>query len=227
MYKTINRIYSKATSVLDKRLVRVRRKKLNNTDFSIICNNCWAGYVYRRYGLPYLTPTVGLYLFSDDFIKLCADLKGYMSEELEFIPYTESKYRKIIEKKCQTDIPIARLKDIEIIFLHYKTKEEAQEKWKRRAERINYDNLIFKFSKMNLCADEHLHRFDQFDFWKKICFLPCGCDADINCGIQFKSAVGKEVLNDTDEYSRYIDVSKMINSQKVCGAHMEGYWGKE
>lgn len=25
----------------------IRRKKLNNTDFSIISNNCWGGDVYR------------------------------------------------------------------------------------------------------------------------------------------------------------------------------------
>ena len=38
-----------------------RRSKLNNTDFSIISNNCWGGSVYRHYGIPYLSPTVGLY----------------------------------------------------------------------------------------------------------------------------------------------------------------------
>ncbi|MEE1042963.1 MAG: DUF1919 domain-containing protein, partial [Clostridia bacterium] len=86
------RFFTKFISVTDKYLVFFRRKFINNTDFSIICNNCWGGYVYRRYGLPYLTPTVGLYFYSEDFTKLCSDIKGYMSKTLEFIPYTESKY---------------------------------------------------------------------------------------------------------------------------------------
>ena len=220
------RIYRGISSILDRHLVKFRRSRLNNTNFSIICNNCWAGYVYRRYGLPYLTPTVGLYLFPDEFLKLCSDLKGYMSKEPVFIPYTDSKYREAIEKKQQTTVPIARLGDIEIVFLHYKTEEEAKEKWLRRAERINYDNLIFKFSKMNSCTEEQLRQFDQFDFSKKLCFIPGKSTSNIKCGIRFKSAVGKEIYNDTDEYSRYVNITKMINAKTVCGNSMEGIWNE-
>ena len=214
-------IYRNTNKVLDKLLVSKRRKQINNTDFSIICNNCWGGYVYRRYGLPYLSPIAGVYFFPGDFLKLCSDVKGYMEKELEFIPYTQSKYREIIEERNQTEVPLARLGDIEIVFLHYKTEEEAGEKWKRRAQRINYDNLIFKFSKMDFCTDEQLLQFDQFDFTKKICFVPTECDVDLKCGIVFESAVGTEIGGDTGEYDRYIDLVKMINSKKVCGNHME------
>lgn len=221
------RIYIRINGALDKYLTVLRRKRISNTNFSIICNNCWAGYVYRRFGLPYLTPTVGLYFFADDFIKLCSDVRGYMEKPLEFISYTESKYSEIIEARNQTNVPLARLGDIEIVFLHYATKEEAAEKWKRRAERINYDNLIFKFSKMNFCSDEQLKRFDSFDFKKKICFVPSGKNADIKCAIPFKSAIGEEIKDDTSEYSRYINITRMINSEKVCGNRMEGKWIKK
>lgn len=223
MWKKTKRVHRRLNSVLDRHLKSLRRNCLRNTDFSIICNNCWGGYVYRRYGLPYLTPTVGLYFFADDFIKLCSDVKGYMNKALEFISYTESKYSEIIEARKQTNVPIARLGDIEVVFLHYKTKEEAAEKWNRRVGRINYENLIFKFSKMNGCTEEHLKRFDQFDFSKRICFIPPDCGTDIQCGVLFKSAVGsEEIENDTSEYSRYINLRKMINSAKVCGTHVEG-----
>lgn len=53
-------------------LAPFRRAKLERTDFSIISNNCWAGSVYRSYGLPYLSPTVGLYFFADYFIRQCS-----------------------------------------------------------------------------------------------------------------------------------------------------------
>ena len=46
-----------------------RRKKLNRADFTVISNNCWAGSVYRYFGLPYLSPTAGLYFFASDYIK--------------------------------------------------------------------------------------------------------------------------------------------------------------
>lgn len=216
-------LYIKINGALDKRLKSFRRRRLCNTDFSIVSNNCWAGYVYRRYGLPYLTPTVGLYFFADEYIKLCSDFKEYMQKPLEFISYTESKYKDRLEEKKQTNVPIARLGDIEVVFLHYATRQEAEEKWKRRVERINYDNLIFKFSKMSGATGEHLKQFDRFDFSKKICFVPSGDDSDIKCGVHFRSVSGNgEINNDTGEYARYINITKMINAETVCGKHMEG-----
>lgn len=39
----------------------IRRKGLENTDFTIISNNCWGGMVYESYNLPKQSPTVGLF----------------------------------------------------------------------------------------------------------------------------------------------------------------------
>lgn len=39
--------------------------------------------------------------------------------------------------------PVAKLDDVTIHFVHYKTEQEAREKWNRRKERVNYDNLFF------------------------------------------------------------------------------------
>lgn len=64
---------------------RQKKKKLNNTDFSIICNNCWGGFVYRYFGLPYLSPTVGLYFYSEDFIKFAKDIHKYITMPITII----------------------------------------------------------------------------------------------------------------------------------------------
>lgn len=221
------RIHRILNVIGDKYFASVRKKRISNHNFSIICNNCWAGYVYRRYDIPYLTPIVGLYFFADDFMKLCRDVKKYMAKELEFISYTDSRYRKILEKRNQTKVPIARLGDIEIIFLHYSSQEEAAEKWKRRVERINYDNLIFKFSMMDGCTEEHLEAFDQLSVSKKICFVPANSTSKIKSAIRFKSATGEVIHNDTAEYSRYVNLTKIINAEKVCGSHMEGKWSRK
>lgn len=37
---------------------KLRRKRLINCNFTIISNNCWAGHVYRYFGLPYSSPTI-------------------------------------------------------------------------------------------------------------------------------------------------------------------------
>lgn len=117
--------------------------------------------------MPYLSPTVGLYFFAEDYLKFVSDLRGYMAEELVFIKAEESKYAEELTRRKQLDIPVARLGDVEIVFLHYKTEEEAREKWNRRRERINWDNLIIKFSRMNLCTDEHIEVFCKLPFGHK------------------------------------------------------------
>ena len=216
------RVYAKLNKYLDKLLVKMRRKKINNTDFSIICNNCWGGYVYRRYGLPYLSPTVGLYFYASDYIKLVYDLKNYMEKPLVFIPYVESKHKAEIIKKGQQNAPIARLGDIEIIFLHYKSEKEAREKWERRVKRINYHNLIFKFSKMNGCTLEDLRKFDELAVSKKFMFVPPSDATTFKSAIAFKSAKNlEEIKQDTDEYNRYVQLNKVINAQYVCGNYIQ------
>lgn len=149
---------------------RYNLKVIKSRDFTIISNNCWAGSVYRYFGMPYLSPTVGLYFFSSDYLKFVSDLRHYMSTELEFISCEESNYSEIIKVRNQADVPIARLDDVEIVFLHYKTEQEAKEKWDRRKERINWNNIFIKFSKMNCCTQEHLKRFSQLPFKNKFMF---------------------------------------------------------
>ena len=102
----------------------IRKKK----DFTIISNNCWAGKVYQYYKLPYFSPTVGLYFYADDYIRFIKNLKYYISLDLQFISVDESKYCKDLYGRKQNHVPLAKLDDIEIVFLHYKTNEEAEEK---------------------------------------------------------------------------------------------------
>lgn len=219
--KNLNkRIYHKLDSFLIPIMKKYRIEKLNNTDFTIICNNCWGGYVYRRYGLPYLSPTIGLYLFAEDFLKFCNNLEHYAKTPITFINYEDSKWRDILKERNQTEIPIGIIDDIEIIFLHYKTRKEALEKWTRRCQRINYNNLIFKFSKMNLCGNEELDQFDNIDANKKICFVPKNYLIKRKSFVVFKSEKGLDIIDDTSEYSRYINLTKMINAKYVNGRNM-------
>lgn len=118
-------------------------------------------------GMPYLSPTAGLYFFAEDYLKFISDLRHYLDTPLRFIPAEESKYYEELKRRNQTEKPIGILDDVEIVFLHYPTAEEAAEKWNRRKERVNYDHLIFKFSRMNLCTDEHIARFDALPLERK------------------------------------------------------------
>ena len=143
------------------------RRRVRSRDFTVISNNCWAGRVYQYLDMPYLSPTAGLYFFAEDYLKFISDLRHYLDTPLKFISAEESKYYEELKRRSQTDKPIGLLDDVEIVFLHYPTAEEAAEKWNRRKERVNYDHLIFKFSRMNLCTDEHIAKFDAMPLERK------------------------------------------------------------
>ena len=187
---------------------RVKRANII-TSFSIISNNCWAGHVYRYFGLSYLTPTIGLYFFAPDYLKFVKDLKRYIDMDLTFIDWRQSKYKEEIIKRHQESIPIGLLGDVEIMFLHYKTAEEAKEKWTRRKKRINWNNLYFKMSEMNLCTPGLLKEFDALPCSNKLIFVTR--DYGLNSQVIFKDYVGmKEVANDTSNFIKYIDISTWL-----------------
>ena len=80
----------------------LRRKVLEKADkdkFTIISNNCWGGHLYRWYAIGYNSPTIGLYMFSKDYIKFIYNLKYYLSITPKFITFKESRYRKILEQR--------------------------------------------------------------------------------------------------------------------------------
>lgn len=143
----------------------IQRKRIKNTDFTIISNNCWGGRIYEDLGLPYKTPTVGLFFFAPCYLKFIHNIGEYSKMNLEFIDV--SKYDKANKLKSENYYPIAVLGgDIEIHFLHYKTTEEATEKWNRRRDRINYDNLFISFSDSEGFDLNELQKFDSIPYPK-------------------------------------------------------------
>lgn len=60
------------------------------------------------------------------------------------------------------------LADIEIRFNHYKTFEEAVEKWEERKRRINWDNLYVMAIDGDNCSEESLQRFDALPYKHKV-----------------------------------------------------------
>lgn len=169
--RKLNKTAKKISGFFKKFFYEIRRffvkKSIKNKNFSVISNNCWAGRVYQYLDMPYLSPTAGLYFFAPDYIKFVSDLRRYLSTELRFIEAENSKYYDELIRREQTDKPIGILDDVEIVFLHYKTKEEAAEKWNRRKERVNFDNIIIKFSRMNLCTDKEIEEFDSIPLKNK------------------------------------------------------------
>lgn len=111
-------------TVIDRIRTRGRNK---NKDFSIICGNCIGGLIYNKLQVPFLSPTVNLMMLQPDLYKMVLSLNDYLSGDFEELP--------------SKDVPRGRLKDIIIYFTHFSTFRDGVNAWKRRRERINYDNL--------------------------------------------------------------------------------------
>lgn len=140
---------------------------LKNKNFVIVSNNCWGGEIYKWYNKPYNSPFVGLFIYSPCYLKLLSNFNHYILQNLIF----QKKSNYFNEK---VNYPIAKLNDIEIHFLHYKSKQEAEEKWKRRAKRMleekNLDNYYFKTCDMYNSNQDILNEFHKLPYKNKVSF---------------------------------------------------------
>lgn len=194
---------------------KFRKKSVKVRDFTIISNNCWGGFIYQSYEISYNSPTIGLYFMAEDYLKFVADLPKYINTDLEFIdPENSVYYEKLKNDKTFGSYPIGKLNDIEIIFLHYKSKEEALEKWSRRCKRINWNKILVKFNDQNGCTEEHLILFENLPLKNKICFTSKEY-RNLKSTIFIDSASKQESVNASQEpfgHSKYINLNKLFNS---------------
>ena len=198
---------------------KIRRKKIKDDDFTIISNNCWAGFVYQSYGLKYNTPTIGMFFMASDYIRFISNLKYYLTiENIVFINPRESKwYSFLSENSSFGTYPIARLGDIEIFCLHYHSEQEFIKKWNERKKRINFDKILFKFSEMNQFSEENIVEFQKLDLKYKICFVSKKYAKYAN---DYTYVVSNDMVNQiksTDEpvgRSKIVNINEFINMMK-------------
>lgn len=155
------------------KFAKLRKKNLMNNSFTIISNNCWGGMLYESYDLPKQSPTIGLYFMASDYIKFVKNLREYLQMDLIFIDPQDSKWKDSSQIKQESNFgeyPIGKLGDIEIFFLHYKSKKEALEKWQRRVKRVNWDRILIKFNDQNGCTEKDLEEFLNLPYKNKLFF---------------------------------------------------------
>ncbi len=187
---------------------------IKNKDFTIISNNCWAGRTYQYLDMPYLSPTVGLYFFAPDYIKFVSNLKYYLDIPLKFIKPVESKYFEELEIRNQTDKPIGVLDDVEIVFLHYKSQEEALEKWNRRKERVNFDKILYKFARMDLCTEKEMQEFDDLPYENKV-LINNQLPLKYKCEVYWSGAGDEQSIHrDTEPFPGNINLKNILINLK-------------
>lgn len=188
------------------------RRQLQNKNFTIISNNCWGGQVYQDLNIPYQTPFIGLYLIIPCYLKLLQNFGYYMKQEITFAE--SSKYETINAERKMHRYPIGKLGDIELQMVHYKDEKEAKEKWERRKERINWNNLYVKLSERDQCTTENLREFDKLPFKNKICFTASDYE-EVDARVFFSEFNGGIVENELNIYRRYFNVVDWLNKGEI------------
>lgn len=126
------------------------------------------------------------------------------------IKTSESKHYQSLCDKGEETVVVGQLDDIEVIFLHYKDPQEAQDKWSRRTKRINWDNLIIKFGYQNEAIDDHVHRFAALPYAKKVLFV--AKEFPYKEATVIPGGENDQIISDTFYFDKYIDIYALINS---------------
>jgi uncharacterized protein (DUF1919 family) len=132
--------------------------RLHGQPFCLISNNCLGRRLYQILGRDYNTPFIGLFMMPYCFTELVIHFEEYMSRELRFV--AESKYKSLNQSREDGGrYPIGIIGGAEIHFLHYKSEQEALEKWNRRKARIDMDNLYYLMIANGPYDDAMLERY--------------------------------------------------------------------
>lgn len=137
---------------------RKKRKKLSNTNFTLIANNCNGTFLYHDLGVKFYSPFINLYLTTGDFIKYLKNIPHYQNSTLIFSEAEDVNY------------PVGILDDIKIFFVHYSSPELAKEKWEERTKRMDLNNLFILLTVDPDCEQTLLDDFDSLPFKNKIIF---------------------------------------------------------
>ena len=155
----------------NKKFIEVLKKYITS-DITIISTNCFAGRIMQDLKMQYNSPTLGLYFMYPDYIDFLSNIKHYLTET-KLVFTDKSKYQLGNERlqNAEHKYPMALLDNvIEIHFLHYKTEEEAAQKWYRRIERINWNKLFVIGMDQNGCKEADIYNFEKLPFKNKVFF---------------------------------------------------------
>lgn len=129
----------------------VRERSRDLPPFTLLTSDCMAGLIYHTMGRQFLSPTINMSIRDADYLKLLTDLDYYFTREIDFIESDTYPIGYIGEGE----------KRIRIKFEHFKTEEEAREKWYERRKRMT-DNLFVVVADQNL-SDEQIELFRHLE----------------------------------------------------------------
>ncbi len=158
---------------------------------SVFTMNCFGGVLLHTLGLPFNSPFVNMFFDEQDYLRFLHEPQAYLEKDLIF---KETKW----QNELKFYYPVVELGDIAIHMNHYRSFDEAVDKWNRRKARINWYNL---FVTMYTEREEILQEFDALPYGKKICFVPF--KSDLPSAWQINSTVIKNAPPFWDVVNRF------------------------
>lgn len=163
------------------------RSRLINKEFSIISCDCLGGVLCKDLKVRMDSPTRNLYFNASDFVKFCKHLDDYL--ELSLTPYDDP------------DSPFitAKLGDVELFLVHYKSFEQAYSKWEERKQRVHRDNLFFYMNDRNLCNEQDIKAFNELSYENKVIFTHKAYP-DIECAYHLQGSENDSYVKDVTSF---------------------------
>lgn len=139
--------------------------KLHNHGYTLIANNCCGGIIYHSLGEQFLSPTINLFIPTDDYFCFLENLEEALSTEIHEI--------KIDKTGATAPFPIGEMclkngSTIQIHFMHYPSFEEAKTKWEERCRRVKTDNLFVLMELGPKTTREYAEKFQNLPFPNKV-----------------------------------------------------------
>lgn len=120
---------------LHEQINKRNRNRLKNTTPTLICSNCAGGFIYHWLGLQFRSPFINLFLTPEDFVTALEKLDEFIDTPIRELKDSGKKY----------PVGVGAF-GIKVHFMHYKTFDEAIEKWNERKKRIDKSNMGVMFT---------------------------------------------------------------------------------
>lgn len=138
----------------------VKRQEIN-----IVSNNCWGGIIYNTLNMECLSPFKNVSIASDDYIKIISNLKHYLAINPIWTGKTQ------MDANQNRAVPMLELDDVLVKCNHDLDAELAIQKWMRRRDKFNWNNILVEMYTDNPAIERAFGKAsEQYD--KKICFVP-------------------------------------------------------
>ena len=189
-----------------------KRLRLKNRQPSIIASNCIGTFMYYDMKIQFRSPTINLSFDMNDYVRFLEKLEWYLDQPV--MPYEDDRF----------DYPCGMIGDVEIRFNHYKTFEEAAEKWNERKQRIDWENLFVIGIDGDECSYESIQRFDALPYKNKVIFThkpyPEFLSAHYLLGFEKSNGIGRATdFKDQFLVRRYMDefdYISFLNRKGIC-----------